>query len=180
MRHPLDNQCVKHVLISAIREYAIKFIGRGPEYLEKMISGEAIQIIFEQLPAPDRDAIRWRGHSRRALDQRSLSVFEKVESELFDDELQGRLRAQQRLGRFADLEFHPLRHMDYKKMNTKEVQYAIKFIIANSTKSTDDYILTLNRMQINDPNVREGSRTRIWGLLLEAATSEVFPRLRRK
>lgn len=85
-----------------------------------------------------------------------------------------------RLLNFEALKTHPLRGKDFDHLNILELIWAEGVIVDNRFMTTDEYVQFLNRMSIKDSVVREKNRTRLWSLLLEAATAEVPKRERRK
>lgn len=85
-----------------------------------------------------------------------------------------------RLVNFRSLESHALRYREFKGLSLTEIAFAEELIDLNSGLSVDDYIQKLNRLTITDERVRVKNRTKIWGLLLEAATAENQPIRRRR
>ncbi len=81
----------------------------------------------------------------------------------------------QRLKNFKALAEHPYLGRDFERLNDREIQWSVEFIQANEALPTGQYSELIHRMSISDPRVRTKSRTRVWGLLLEAMTSEVAP-----
>lgn len=87
--------------------------------------------------------------------------------------------AGERIERFLNLFFHPLRGREMLAFTRNEIRAACEIIILNSYSNANDYIKYLNGLDLRiDDDVRDSQAIKLWGCLLEAATAEIPKRTR--